>query len=739
VVREQVAYDPTRDFALEDFLTNSVYARTFGRIETDRGDRWFFEGRLQNHVTLRDLNPAASLDPHVEGWADVGLGETGWSGRLGDAADLRVGALIEPWGRLNVLSVADVLNPRDLREGLLTPPELVKIPVPMAVLGVGSKALRAETVLVPFAFHDQLFLRETNWSPVRQGWAPDLLFRMEDWLPPDSDQTLTAQEVLDNLHDLAIDPDPSTRRALDQAVLGNQLPQAFWGNGELAERIELTGPNAMVAVMGGSLRATEPATRLNRALVDVLRTRTLPDTSDPNAILDLQDRVLGDIVTVDWPRTWVAGADGSVLAGPVQVSAEALWTQRSIVRLPYLRARTVPSLGVGLGLLYLRGSSLAVTVEGRYVHLFDAPVHPLVTRRPRPGRGDRPVDRAAEPADAPGRRPVRPDVRRACRRRAGRDVPGDRPPAARARRGGADRVEPRADRAAGQLGGRADLHRRPGLVHPRQRRGHAGRPAREVGGHMRVRGLVVAALATGCGSKGGADLRLTDANDYTIDASSLTLGHFPVEAQADATLDWSGLTADLRGRALDPTTVDQVAVTNLQMTEDELTERVLANAIAQSDIHDPATFGNADHGTSVALSQLDSVGNPFDLQALVGGADHTWVASLVDVEDAGQQQVLYTVILDVGATGGTVAFADGASSVSVVPNLHDPALIEATAGRDGYTLDWSDLTADTFGNPIDGKTFPGFTADGTWLVGLVDRASLSPLPLVMAVVGVSAG
>jgi hypothetical protein len=36
----------------------------------------------------------------------------------------------------------------------------------------------------------------------------------------------------------------------------------------------------------------------------------------------------------------------------------------------------------------------------------------------------------------------------------------------------------------------------------------------------------------------------------------------------------------------------------------------------------------------------------------------------------------------------------------------------------------------------EGDPFPGFTSEGTWLIGLINSKSLSPLPLVMTVVEV---
>lgn len=295
------------------------------------------------------------------------------------------------------------------------------------------------------------------------------------------------------------------------------------------------------------------------------------------------------------------------------------------------------------------------------------------------------------------------------------------------------------------------------------------------------------ALSAGC-SAGNTNLVMTEDNNYTQE-STLTLGHYAVQEQADTTIDWSALTLDLRGRPLDPTTVDQLYFSLLDMTEDALVDRVLANDIPQSEAIS-STWGNESQISSATITDFNLLGNPFDLSELLADPAKTWVVTLVEVpEGTSEQQVLMTVVVDPGANPGTVDITNGTSVVSVTPDLHTPPPIVVTGGADSYTMDWSGMTVDVFGNDFDtliantlwivhypgsvsdveadflladynadavykldvrGKdnallteatdadcnAFAGFTADGTWLVGLVDKGSLSPLPLVMAVVSV---
>src|SRR5687768_14667284 len=134
-LRAQRSYDPVRDFDAEDFLAESNYARAWANGELPRGDRRFVDGCFQHHFWMADTKVGQVPDPEFEGWWDLGLGESGWGGRIGNGpVDLRVGALIERWGKLDLLPVADVLNARDFRAGLLAPVEFQKLPEPMAVL-----------------------------------------------------------------------------------------------------------------------------------------------------------------------------------------------------------------------------------------------------------------------------------------------------------------------------------------------------------------------------------------------------------------------------------------------------------------------------------------------------------------------------------------------------------------------------------------------------------------------------
>lgn len=365
IVRPEFVVDTANDFDDENWLELHTWARAWARGEFENGDAWFLEGRFQHHFLHAndDSNP---LTGENEGWWDLDVGETGWDGKIAGPVRLRIGALTERWGKLDLLPVSDVLNPRDGRSGLSTPMDWQRVPIPMAVVQVAGGPIRSETVLIPFSTADQLWLRETDWSYVRQGQARDLLGDMQDW-PNGSleTQTLfgTAVESVDTMS-------PSMRRGLDATINGKNLPEAFVVNGEIGQRFELQAPNLDIGLEVGYLRSRQPESNLDPVLVDLLREETLPA---PDDLPTVQGALAGGPLEVGWPRTVVTGADASVLAGPLQIRAEGMYQTNRVVRLHYGRSTSLPSLGAGLGVDYVRGSSFQATVEARWLRLFDPP------------------------------------------------------------------------------------------------------------------------------------------------------------------------------------------------------------------------------------------------------------------------------------------------------------------------------------------------------------------------------
>ncbi len=356
ILRPEVAIDVAADRPGEDMVESRTWIRGFAKGETEGGDRWFLEIQGEHQLYSGD---------DVEGWADVRPGESGWDGSFGPV-EVRAGHLIERWGKLDLLPVADVINPRDLRAGPMTPPEFLRLPIPMVTVTAGSDVVRATTVLVPFAGVDRVETRGTDWSIVRQRMMRDFGNTAADW-PDQAPESFEGQ--LRTLGRSLETQDSYMRRGLNVAVGQKDFPDALFFNGELAERVEISGPGFDVGLMAGNLRSNQAAGTLDQTFVDMLKARMLPSALEAEVLYD----AMASIVVNEWPRTWMAGLDTSTVVGPVGLRAEGVWFSDRVVRSQYLQSTTSGSVGAGLGIDWSYGSTVFLAAEARLEQLLDPP------------------------------------------------------------------------------------------------------------------------------------------------------------------------------------------------------------------------------------------------------------------------------------------------------------------------------------------------------------------------------
>lgn len=357
------------DFADEDKVEVDTWARLFANGDLPSGDRWFVEGRLQHHALFGPA-PTVGEGTPTEAWWELQLGESGWDGKVAGPVRLRAGTLVETWGAMTLLPVSDQLNARDLRNGLRQDPLFNKLAAPMAVVSVEDRGVRFETTLVPFPVSDRMWLRDTDWSYARQGFTTDLLneaSRFED--PGVGTDAGVIREILGTAAGSIDGLSPQNRRNLDQSFTTSSIPEALLYTGDVAERMELTGPRATLGLTGGWIRSRQPLSSLSPALADSFRTGVLP-----GSIESLTD---SGVLVVEWPRSAVAGLDATALAGPVQLRLDSMFKTTQVVRRSFGAATTSPWLGTGVGLDYVHGATWALTFEARWQHLFAPPPDPM--------------------------------------------------------------------------------------------------------------------------------------------------------------------------------------------------------------------------------------------------------------------------------------------------------------------------------------------------------------------------
>lgn len=287
-----------------------------------------------------------------------------------------------------------------------------------------------------------------------------------------------------------------------------------------------------------------------------------------------------------------------------------------------------------------------------------------------------------------------------------------------------------------------------------------------------------------------SDLVLDDAHNYTY-SGSVDAEVFPVAPNADACLDWSALTTDIRGRPLAPADISEVLLVRMGDPPEDVLASIAANELTQSTVQDYRTFENADGVASACLSEFGILGNPFDPVADFSCVDgSSWLVALTSEGDA-RFDFRTLAFLDpcAGGDGATVVVDDTTASLDFTADLRSAPTQTAPAGETG-TLDWSGLTMDATGREVDpelldrvligrvdvetveeveavfvrleeesaeiyrmdaygissadladatsadGTPFGGFTTDGVWLVGLECLDCTSPAPVALTVIEV---
>ena len=362
IIRPEVAIDLASDREGEDTVEAWTRVRAFARGDAGEG-RWFLEVRAAHLVLVGD---------NVEGAWEASVGESGWSGDLGKV-DLKIGNLVERWGKLDLLSQVDVINGRDLRAGPLTPQELQRLPAPMLVLGMGASPVRAELVVVPFSSADRFEILGTDWSVVRQNMLEDYLAEASGW---EGQSSFLLANTFSNLSDAMADLDPSFRRGLNAASNQSQMPQSLVYNGDVLGRLAFDIDGLDAAVMGGNMRNRVRMSNLNPTLAQFLKDGRLPDLDEVEALQDGSA-----LITAEWPRTWVAGGEFSTLVGPIGVRGEGVYKSHQVVNKRWFTATTTPFVGTGIGLDYVHGSTFVLMTEVAYERMLDAPNRTLLEAR----------------------------------------------------------------------------------------------------------------------------------------------------------------------------------------------------------------------------------------------------------------------------------------------------------------------------------------------------------------------
>lgn len=284
------------------------------------------------------------------------------------------------------------------------------------------------------------------------------------------------------------------------------------------------------------------------------------------------------------------------------------------------------------------------------------------------------------------------------------------------------------------------------------------------------------------------ELLVTSEHNYALDVA-WTIASADVRARWDLLLSWDDLTTDAWGLAIDPVNIDQLVLLEVlepfedvpgRLSKDDLGAEILS--VWTLDAQGEVFAHTAD------LSSGDTPFNPPGF--LAEDNDKTWLLGLASQEgDRLDLRALLALNPIENDTTVNANIDDTTSSISWSASASAAHLL-AAPDAELYTIDWEGLTLDALGKEYDdtlgnelfigrfdagvdlsteiltlsesasawwtmdveretdarldlakdvtGGVFPGFTAGATWLVGVRCTTCLSPFPLWVAAVDVSA-
>jgi hypothetical protein len=223
----------------------------------------------------------------------------------------------------------------------------------------------------------------------------------------------------------------------------------------------------------------------------------------------------------------------------------------------------------------------------------------------------------------------------------------------------------------------------------------------------------------GCGGGGGAQPTMcfganvvaSEKNDYHF-TSSITLTPVTVAHMSNLAFDWSGLTHDFEGHALNPATdlgMSIVMFWGLPLADFE--KDLNADALYTTDLifSPPISLVLGGGMTSAHLYDYTvnttpvtpAMINQFFDATMYTPANATFIVGVQTGTNLGRQiRMLQAFNLDASSTVTNVALTDDSTKLTYTANLHDLTITGVPAGTAALTLDWSQMTTNALGRPF---------------------------------------
>ena len=202
-------------------------------------------------------------------------------------------------------------------------------------------------------------------------------------------------------------------------------------------------------------------------------------------------------------------------------------------------------------------------------------------------------------------------------------------------------------------------------------------------------GLLIATVA-GCSQE--KTVVLMDDNNYYFMAD-VSADAQEVAAQTVANVDWSGLTTDLLGREMDPSTdLDIIRLIRFTLTEAEVIEGINIDNLRQSDVSGNADFEIEGGETSAPLDEFLFLGSEFPVKEELLDIEDAYLLSAISVTDTGGEDYrMFSFIdpVDGGAVNDITVTSDSAN-LDYTVDIAGATPVVMT----GTTVSWAALSQD---------------------------------------------
>jgi hypothetical protein len=232
--------------------------------------------------------------------------------------------------------------------------------------------------------------------------------------------------------------------------------------------------------------------------------------------------------------------------------------------------------------------------------------------------------------------------------------------------------------------------------------------------------LLLPLTTLSCGSSTGGNPAVTCtngtmvaavANNYSF-SSSLMLHPVKVKPKSDLTVDWSAVTKDFLGHAVNPKTdLNAIFLLSVNLKSSDFETQLNDDTFSTSSINipgpPPAYLPNGSETSKSMIGNFQSAAGPVmqsDLDTYLDASVYTpqnttfaFAAQSGTSVGTGQIHMLQSFELDTTSNNTSVALTNSSTTLTYTANLHSLSPTGVPAGTAHLTLDWSSITKNALG------------------------------------------